>query len=303
MPLKNYLAPLISFGVIYSACPVCAQETQLSLNAPAPARPGRITSPLQLSPQASESAQLSGIATIFDKLKQQQDLLSSSEPLSLSTLEHRQRFIYLHNKITDRVQAANLQINSARGNIEAAIAQIYELRAYITEQRNRITHRNSQINLFSGGFTKMIGYGIALAPVTAIPTNVLEVFDGGVQASLSALALREQKQEQKLEHGAPPILTAFFAEQPSEYYPPMVWRYLNNLPPGATRSRRQQLIASWRKSKLLETSKTKGPVTVQLLDQRLAMLSDIKAVVTQMHNELMQLADAVVLTYDYDPEF
>jgi hypothetical protein len=299
MHFQTVVVALFSVATICGA-PVTAQSERAQAQElavlPAPEISPRLTI------QAAESAELSGVRSVLERLEKQRQLLNSQEPISLETIASRQRFIYLRNKITDRIQAANLQINSARGNIEASIAQIYELRAYITEQRNRITHRNSQINLFSGGFTKIIGYGIALAPVSAIPTNVLEVFDGGVQASLSALALREQKQEQKLEHGAPPILTAFFADKPSEYYPSMVWRYLNNVPSGGTRSRRQQLIASWTKSKLLETSKTKGPVTVQLLDQRLAMLSDIKAVVTQMHNELMQLADAVVLTYDQDPD-
>lgn len=253
----------------------------------------------------SECADLAGVSKLFEQLTEQQKLCKGSDPDSVAGVAARQKLIYLRTKITNHVQSASLQVDTARGHLESSIAEIYELRAHISEKRNRITHRNTQINLVSGGFTKIAGYGIALGSISPFTTNVLEVFDGGVQVTLSALALIEQRREQKLEHGVPLILTEFFADKPDpEHYPHVVWQYLNNVPPGSigTATRRTQLIENWRKSRLMEPSKTRESVTIDLLDERLAMLYDIKTVVTQLHTQLMQITGAVVASYDQDPE-
>jgi hypothetical protein len=44
-------------------------------------------------------------------------------------------------------------------------------------------------------------------------------------------------------------------------------------------------------------------VTVDLLDQRMAMLSDVNSLVSKMHAALMSLSDAVSASYTRDPEF
>lgn len=262
-----------------------------------------------LSPLAREIATLTGVAVELQKLQAAQ-----SEQLNESSLQgeaKRQKLIYIRGKINSIVQAANLQINSTRGRVEASIAQADELRALITERRNRLTHRNSQINLLSGGVTKIAGYSIALAKLTDIPTNVLEVFDGTVQTSLTGLALRQEQQEAKLEHGMPAILESFLNEAAvGKHYPQSIWKYMNNVEPGKNKSRRQEVIDSWqrtgilaREKKVVGQSKTKRNITIELLDQRVAMLSDLKSLVTEMHNGLMELGDAIVSSYSEDPQW
>ena len=263
-----------------------------------------------LSRSARELSDLSGITPILQTLEQEQS--SPSLPtLSLEALAKRQKLIYLREKLNSTVSSANLQINSTRGKVDAAVAKADELRAYITERRNRMTHRNSQVNLLSGGVTKIVGYSLALSPITDIPTNVLEVFDGSVQTSLTAFALRQEREEAKMEHGMPSILESFLTgRDAAAHFPPSVWNYLNNDSPGepGIKSRRQILIDGWQKSGVLAKARVDGPqtrlkrnVTIELLDQRLAMLSDLKSAISEMHNGLMELNDAIVLSYAADP--
>lgn len=263
----------------------------------------------KLSAQAREVADLSGVSPVLAKLESEQRIPLLSEE-TVATLSRKQKILYLREKLNSMVQSANLQIHSTRSDIDSAIAKADEVRAYITEQENRLTHRNSQINLLSGGVTKIVGYSLALSPITDIPTNVLEVFDGSVQATLSALALRLQRKEAKLEQGMPAVLEAIITENSSSYrYPRCVWMYLNRPADGsAGKSRRQQLIDTWRTTGLLTrpkqtTLKSKQKLAVELLDQRKAMLSDLKSVVSAMHHGLMELGEAIVVSYQSDPIF
>ena len=265
-----------------------------------------------LSPLAKEIADLAGISPILRELINEQNKTKSKE-LSLTLIAQRQKIIYLRNKLNALMQAINLQISATHGRIESAIAQADELRAYVTERRNRITRRNTQINLVSGGATKMSGYSIALAPtITPIPTDVLEIFDGAVQATLSMLAMREQQKEKKLEHGMPAILVSFLndPQSSSAQFSPGIWMYLNHASPDniTNKTRREILIENWQKTGILpppvsSSSNIKQPAKVNLLDQRLAMLSDLKSEVAEMNNGLMELSNAIALSYSSDPEF
>ncbi|MBX9568256.1 MAG: hypothetical protein K2X77_05140 [Candidatus Obscuribacterales bacterium] len=273
------------------------------------------------SPVAREMCDLSGVTPVLNELKNAQQNAAAD---STNSIEKKQRIVYIREKLNSLIQATNLQINSTRGKVDKAIAAADESRALLTERRNRLTHRNSQINLLSGGVTKIVGYSLALSPITDIPTNVLEVFDGSVQTSLSALALRQERQEAKLEHGLPPILDAFLTEkQASAYFPQSVWRYFGDTAPGgavnsvmdsapnnvqATGSRRQRLIADWQRTGVIMKARVNNPeartkrnITIELLDQRMAMLSDVKSLIEEMHFGLMEVANAVVQSYTSDP--
>ncbi len=258
------------------------------------------------SAEAREIAELAEITPVLEQLESLQKSATANESSS-NRIERAQEIIYLRGQLNALIQAGNLQINATRGRLESAIAQARELRAYIAERRNRITRRTNTINLISGGITKIVGYSVALGNLTAIPTNTLEVFDGGVQSALSALALREQQQENKLEHGMPPILESFLNNTRGPHLlAPGVWMYLNHPPLDnkTTKSRRQLLIESWEKSGILRDantpnthSKTKPSMSIDLLDERIAMLSDLESAVSEMHGGLMELSNVVAISY------
>jgi hypothetical protein len=280
-----------------------------------PAQPSLVKN---LSPGAREIADIAGITPLLVHLEKTQAYISTlpdseTSETSLKSISAKQKLLYLRLALNTSIQSLNLQINATRGTIEATIAQADGLRAYITEQRNRITHRNTQVNLVSGGITKMVGFGIALAPnITSIPTNVLEVFDGGVQFGLSTLALHEQHREKLLEHGVPTLLESFLENRTLGQFPQSIWTYLSHPPIGGstTYSRRQLLIKTWQDTGILpktnrhavkaQTQETQQ-LTVDLLDQRLAMLYDLKSVVSQMHTELMELSNSILKSYSEDP--
>jgi hypothetical protein len=191
----------------------------------------------------------------------------------------------------------------------------------ISDLRARILRRNSFINLISGGLTKIGGYSVALTPATLIPTNILEVFDGTVQTSLSAMTLQQQREESKLSKERPPILSSFLRGDnlSTHQFPETVWTFLNEKAPSSAdgKSRRQRLIDHWIEigrlsngQRLRKPRSSGSPISSSLgprvrldeLDDTVAMTSDLKSVVAGMEEGLMTLGVMSRDSYLDDPD-
>ena len=289
----------------------------------------------EFSAKVSQMAEITGTKLIFEELKDVQNQLRSAAP---GESVHREllinRLLYLRTKLMQYLQTASLEVNSAKAEVEMAIAKIDDSRALIVEKRARVLKRNSVINFVSGGVTKMVGYSLALGDTT-LTTNLLEILDGGIQSGLSVLTVREQEEEKHYSQNLPPLLLTVINgnNDISLDYSTSVWQYLNshsfsgeeiisastiNAGGDTTggETRRDKLIAAWSSSGMIARHHKVKPrgvtpqgakvgqgksFSAQLLEDRAAMLSDLKSVVAQMNNSLMQLSQAVKVSYLQDP--
>lgn len=276
--------------------------------------------PGQLSARAYELAELTGIGKIYSQLRKEQDAAKRS-PVSAKSIEELQRnlrIIYLHDKLNQYFQTANLEIDSTIAKLNSGMSSLGDRKATLADERARILRRNTFINLISGGLTKIGGYSVALTPASLIPTNVLEVFDGGVQASLSASTIKQQRDEKKFSKTTPEMLLAFVNgnSQSSPQYPASVWNYLNAKANSNDRvTRRVTLLERWRASGRLTpggSTARKRPVTKGTgatpkvvafddLDDTVTMLADIRAVLAGAQVSLMELSETLKSVYDDDP--
>jgi hypothetical protein len=189
----------------------------------------------------------------------------------------------------------------------------------MVEKRARALRRNTIINFVSGGITKIVGYSIALAG-SDFPTNILEIFDGGVQCGLSGTVMKDLHEEGHLVKEMPLLLTTLSKSEDTDgIYARQVWNYLNETPSGGPgQSRRVELTTAWRKRGILDrhdkatSLRADGSlpkhlalaqITPQLLDDRLAMLAELRSTVTEMHLSLMELSQRIKKSYDNDPSF
>jgi len=269
----------------------------------------------EMTPDAEEVAEITGISPIYDAIKKEQAASKGivENDLTPAAIGHRQKIIYLRTKINQYLETATLDVNSVLGQLDSGAALLAHDKATVNDERARILRRNSFINLFSGGITKIGGYSAALTPASLIPTNVLEVFDGGVQSGLSVLTLRQQHNEGKLFHSAPPILTSFVSGNKlvHDFYPDSVWTYLNVTVGNGPMSRRLLLIKHWTDvhkstSKISGAQSTAGfssVVRMDLtdLDQTIAMLTDLKSLIGGMNLGLLELSQVIKRSYDDDP--
>ncbi|HEY9683290.1 MAG TPA: hypothetical protein V6C86_17055 [Oculatellaceae cyanobacterium] len=274
----------------------------------------------QLSERAAELANLTGIGKVYDQLRKEQDLAkhSPAPPKSVEQLQRQLRIIYLHDKLNQYFQAANLEIDSTIAKLNSGMSALGDRKATLSDERARILRRNTFINLISGGLTKIGGYSNALTPGSLIPTNVLEIFDGGVQTSLSASTIKQQRDEKRFSKSTPEMLLAFINgnSQTAPQYPPNVWAYLNGKANTNDRtSRRGTLIERWRASGRLTaggsaTARKRPPTATATpnkvaafddLDDTVTMLADIKSVLAGAQISLMELSEALKAIYDDDP--
>jgi hypothetical protein len=282
-----------------------------------------------MTPSALEIAEITSIKPILSRLKREQDraraLAAQSgyidnldQSLKLQQVLNLHRMLYYRSKANAYIQTAHLELDSVLGKINSGLADLADRKAMIADQRARTLRRTTFINLISGGLTKIGGYSVALTPASAIPTNVLEVFDGVVQVGLSALTLRQQKAEARLGKARPEILDAFLSGNnfTSHFFPGDVWTFLNRVPPQSKegKTRRQMLIDSWTKmgrlsdqsasglSKKIGSFAVSNEFHLDDLDDTVAMTSDLKSVIATMDTSLMELAQVCRDSYKEDPD-
>lgn len=282
--------------------------------------PAASLKPGQLSARASELADLTGISKIYGQLRKEQDQAKRTPAAakSIEELQRNLRIIYLHDKLNQYFQTANLEIDSTIAKLNSGMSALGDRKATLADERARVLRRNTFINLISGGLTKIGGYSNALTPGSLIPTNVLEIFDGGVQTSLSASTIKQQRDEKRFSRTTPEMLMAFINgnSQTTPQYPRNVWAYLNaKANPGDTLTRRANLIERWRASGRLTpggssyvrkrpmpaAGSTPKAVAFDDLDDTVTMLSDIRAVLAGAQVSLMELSETLKSVYDDDP--
>ncbi len=315
--LASFVSLTLGFGGTIGAFAQESAEPQL--------RPVyKSASVFELSPELTQMASITGILPILEQIHAQQEEFKSRSlsPSSTEYLAKRQKLLYLRQKLGQSLGTANLEVNAVRGQIEAEMAQLHELQATMVEKRARSLRRNTIINFVSGGVTKIVGYSIALGG-TDTPTNILEIVDGVIQCTLMGVTLKELHDECHVVRRMPDVLNVLHTNKdPSGVYPQQIWAYLNepNMAPSgdsAALSRKQFLVSEWDKRGIfarrdkaarLQTGSVKNNIslariTPQLLDDRMAMLSELRSVVSQMHLSLMKLSQVCGKTYDEDPSF
>lgn len=271
----------------------------------------------------ADLAQIAKIIGAYEVLSQVEPLQGELKRMSgansnvVEILSKRQKLIYLRQKLNSLIETANLEVNSTRGLIESLMAEVQTQQAQMVEKRARTLRKNTIINFVSGGLTKIAGYSIAIANVD-MPSNVLEVFDGTVQCGLSGYVLKDLHSEGRIVKPLPLLLRAVEENDNKErIYPQQVWHYLNESnKEGETR--RASLSSAWEKrgyfSRRDRASSLKSAgglshhvslarITPQLLDDRLAMLSELRSVVSEMHFSLMELSRRIKQSYKDDPSF
>jgi hypothetical protein len=252
----------------------------------------------KLSPGAAEVAGLMGVAELIYQLER----LPQSGGMSLEELTLRQ-------EITEAALGTSLEVDGVIAEIESEVAQISEIRAYLEARRDHAIGINALSNIVTGGALGIVGSALQFKESTNTVGNAVGVAAGGVTTVLSALGLRRQHGGRHALGTAPNMLARIF-DRPAEFhsdYPREVWTYLNSVAPsdGGAETRRSQLIKEWielgrierpdsekgrSKVELLTSPiSTQRELTIGLLTDREAMLSDVRTRVALMKRDLSKL--------------
>ncbi|PYV45403.1 MAG: hypothetical protein DMG06_02580 [Acidobacteria bacterium] len=259
---------------------------------------------VKLSPGASEVARLIGVAPLLERLERlpEPEQPEARELMSPQALALRQR-------ITESVLGTSLEVDGVFAEIDSEIAQTNEIRTFLESRRDHAIGINALSNIVSGGGLGIVGSALQIGERTNKLGNAVGVAAGSVTTVLSVLGLRQQHGGHHTLGIAPNMLAKIF-DRPPEFhsdYPEEVWSYLNSTPPSqsGTETRRALLIKRWtelgrmdpidtpkgrQKVEFLTSSvSAQRTLTIDLLADRAAMLSDVRATVSLMKRDLSKL--------------
>ena len=292
----------------FVAAQKCAAASQRSFNFSAPATIVESDCDLhsqQLSPAAVQLAHTLGLD---QKLKRLGELQSQSRQ-HLSVEDHLE-LNDLKLELLQQLEQARLEIDFVGAEIEMEVAGLSELlQAYSADRDNRINRANAwgfKTNGILWATAESLSIPTYRYPRLSISSGTIGIIAGLVPSMFSMYALREatgKRFERKL---YPNMLTKIY-DRPVTLrteFPESVWTYLNSPPSGETRTRREILVTHWREDKNIHifdkgglndtkisllTGAGSNGVNIDLINDRLTMLREVKAVVMQINRPLLEL--------------
>ncbi len=310
MPKRYLISIMLLLVAMPFVCSSAFAELDALSETEARAAQAKLSPDSCLTPQARQLADELGLRQLADRLH----LLSEHEKHKHGTPMSPESTT-LRLEIDEVVITSILQCQEVIAQIEAEISESYEVKSALEGKRDKAIKTNSRANIFGNGL--LAGGGDLLQmPFETNGDSRTELFGESVEgtgglfaAFLGGYALH-QNNGMKLSTGIEPNMLAKVFKRPTDAdneYPDVIWRYLNSVPPGSKNgaTRRQLLIMRWEALGRIPPQNTvKGrlyirtlagtipenkTLTISLLDDRLAMLGDLRAEVSQIYKELLNV--------------
>ena len=279
-----------------SAWPLKAQTSQTGVGQET-AAPMR--QELRLSAEATQVGDQTNITSLIERLRAG---LAAGSPMTVETLALRQ-------EITEKVLAASLDIDSVNAVIDSEIESIRAIRSDLQSRRDKAQNIINVASLATGGALGVVNTALQFNSNTVNLGNGIGVGGGAASVVLSVIGLHQRGGRRPL-GDSPRMLARLFGRQPNaseaipSTYPEEVWSYLNSAAPSepAKGTRREQLIAKWRDEGRVKqdgSSKSEWKIdalsgtipqsrklSIGELDDRVAMLLDVRAQISLMKRDL-----------------
>jgi hypothetical protein len=253
-----------------------------------------------LSPVGRDIAEQIGVVALIEEIILVKSELKDKPTLALKHMELKQ-------KLLQQVLIASLTVRDATARIDREIADFNRVSGVLQGKRDKAIQTNSMANIFGAGAMNEIGQAGEMK-TNEIPGEIVELVAGGIIMTLGGLSLYQQNGAKQRTRTKPNMLAAVL-ECPTDrdtLYPPIVWNYLNRPPAGAKsiKTRLQILNEEWQKYgtvgplKNPKSRKRNGAlsnttpgtkVNLDLLADRMNMLSDVKAEIFQLDRDLLEL--------------
>jgi hypothetical protein len=215
-------------------------------------------------------------------------------------------------QVLERLFMAQMEMQRVMAEIDSEVTKADEMRSFLETRRDRAITLNSVANIFAGGGLGAFGNALQFMS-NEVPGEICELVSGTAAAGLSAYAIKQQSGSRQTLNRAPNMLAQLFGCEGSPHttYPAMVWKYLNSVPPNATAklTRKELLFRKWERYERIDhrgkpqaehkiellagVVPQQRAVTIDLLDDRAAMLADVRAAVSSMSHGLLELMTAI----------
>lgn len=260
----------------------------------------------ELSPLGVQFASKLGVLSKIQKL---QTIRAQANTDASSKLEQ----LALKEELVESIFICAEELRTVIARVNSEIADTSEVHAHLSEGRDRAVRINTYANLVSGGITGMVGGGLKLGDVNHLAPDLIDTTEGVIQTALATWALAQQRGEERYIRKSPGLLSHLM-NRTSEVegdFPPSVWAYLNLPSRNANDTIVKSLVDRWftlnlclkhsghresrasRQLRLSSDEKKNNKVTIDVLEDRMAMLSDLRACIEQMDFLILELMHCV----------
>ncbi len=252
------------------------------------------------SPALTASEKTADLVGILPEVRQLRELSSSNGPVD------RWQLLWLHQRISERVMAASLQVDATIAQIDNEISRANEVHGYLSDRRDRSVNRYNLLSVIVGGGLGATGSSMQLVSGLERAGNAIDIASGTVSAGLAVAGIHAQQGRSSQFEFASNMLAEFFDRPtlPDSHYPPTVWTFLNqsapNGPPGETR--KEQLLQNWVEVKRIDSLASKAKIdrvtsepsqmlqlSIDDFEDRAAMLEDVRARISFLKRDLGEL--------------
>jgi hypothetical protein len=259
----------------------------------------------ELPPSAEQVASAAGLLQPFHRLRE----LMALPPGARNGLE----LLSLRQDILEGVTSSSLQVDATIAQIDNEIAQCSELRGYLADKRDHTVNLLNLSSIATGGALGVVSSALQLSARTSKAGNATGIVSGAVTSTLSAFGLKTQKGQQRRFGFPSNMLAELFnrSVEPNSEYPLPVWQFMTSVAPTDEDkiTRQQRLIRTWVQVKRIDPPDTvKGKLkiehvtsrpsdgyklTIDDLEDRVAMLQDVRAKLSFMKRDLGVLLQAL----------
>jgi hypothetical protein len=215
----------------------------------------------------------------------------------------------LRQIISEKVLAASLQVDATIAQIENEIAQSNEVRGYLSDRRDKAVNRANVLSIVSGGALGATSEGLQLPSGDNKASSLVGIAAGVLSSSLAVSGIRAQKGGTRQFDFNSNMLAELF-DRPAlgdSRYDPIVWSFLNDVAANEEEglTRKERLIQTWITLKRTDPPSTsagknkidrvssqpsdKLPLTIDDLEDRSAMLEDVRAKIAFLKRDLAAL--------------
>ena len=260
--------------------------------------------PLTSSPQDRETipqpqawAKTAHLIGIYPEIQRLQELSGSGAGAD------KWQLLWLHQRISEQVMAASLQVDATSAQIDNEISRANELRGYLSDRRDATVNRLNLLGIIIGGGVGATSAGLSYSDSLTRPAAVVGVAGGVASAAFGIAGLRAQNGKSSHFDFISNMLAEFF-DRPAlsnSLYPAVIWAFLNQPatfgPDDVTR--KQQLMETWIQLKRINSLSNKEKIerltsepsqnlllSIDDLEDRAAMLEDVRARISFLKRDL-----------------
>jgi hypothetical protein len=246
----------------------------------------------QVAPEST--AQLIKVSA---EITQLQRLSTSTAPAD------RWRILWLHQRISEQVMAASLQVDATLAQIDNEIARANEVRGYLADRRDRAVSRANLLSILVGGAVGATSSGLQLSSNLTKPAAAVGIAAGTLSAGLALAGIHQEKGKTSPFDFDSNMLAEFFDRPtlPNSQYPATIWIFLNepSLSGPAGLTRKEQLLQTWVQVKRIDSLSSTDKIdrltsqpsenlhlTIDDFEDRGAMLQDVRARISFLKRDL-----------------